>query len=65
VGEGVADGPTEGAKAKRVEKSFGLVSDSGGAVLKIFIVKAQSRIDPDGVNPCIDGTVNFMTEVVE
>jgi hypothetical protein len=65
VGEGVADGPTEGAKAKRVEKSFGLVSDSGGAVLKIFIVKAQPWIDPDGVNPCIDGTVDFATKVVE
>jgi hypothetical protein len=48
-----------------VEKSFGLVSDSGGAVLKIFIVKAQPWIDPDGVNPCIDGTVDFATEVVE
>jgi hypothetical protein len=65
VGEGVADGPTEGAKAKRVEKSFGLVSDSGGAVLEIFIVKAHPWIDPDGVDPCIDGTVDFATKVVE
>ena len=61
----MADGPTKGAKAKRVEKSFRLVSDSGSAVLKILIVKAQPWIDPDGVNPCIDGPVDFATEVVE
>jgi hypothetical protein len=65
VGEGVADGPTESPEAERVEKSFSLISDSGGAVLKIFIVKAKPWIDPDSVNPCIDGTVDFATEVVE
>jgi hypothetical protein len=48
-----------------VEKGFGLVSDSCGAVLEVLIVKAQSRIDPDGVYPCVDGTVDFATEVVE
>jgi hypothetical protein len=48
-----------------VEKSFGLVSDSGSAVLKILIVKAQTWIDPNGVNPCIDGTVDFAMKVVE
>ena len=59
MGEGMTDGPTEGAEPERVEKGFGLVSDSGGAVLKIFIVEAESRIDPDGVNPCMDSTVDF------
>lgn len=36
----VTDGPTEGAEAEGVEKGFGLVSDSGSAVLEIFVVKA-------------------------
>ena len=65
MGEGMTDGPTEGAEPERVEKGFGLVSDSGGAVLKIFIVEAESRIDPDGVNPCMDSTVDFAAKVVE
>jgi hypothetical protein len=48
-----------------VEKCFGLVSNSGSAVLKIFIVEAQSWINPDGVNPCVRSTVDFATEIVE
>ena len=61
----VTDGPTEGAEAEGVEKGFGLISDSGSAVLEIFVVKAQSGIDPDGVDTCLDSTIDFAAEVVE
>jgi hypothetical protein len=40
VGQGVADGPTESAKAKAVKKSFGLVSDAGSTVLEVAVVEA-------------------------
>ena len=40
VGEGVADGPTEGTEAESVKKGFGLVSDTGGTVLEVAVVEA-------------------------
>ncbi len=40
VGEGLADGPTQGAKAEGVQECFRLVANAGGAVLEIFVVEA-------------------------
>jgi hypothetical protein len=40
VGKGVADGPTKGTEAESMKKSFGLVTDTGGTVLKVAVVKA-------------------------
>jgi hypothetical protein len=63
--ECVAYGPTECAEAKCVEKGFGLVSDSGSAVLEIFVVEAEARVDPDGVYTCLKSSIDLAAEVVE
>ena len=65
VGEGLADGPTQSAKAEGVQECFRLVANAGGAVLEIFVVEAQAWVDPDGVHPGVDRTIDLATKVVE
>jgi hypothetical protein len=40
MGEGVTDRPAKGAKAKAMEEGFSLITDAGGTVLKVAVIKA-------------------------
>ena len=50
VGQGVADGKTERTQSERVEKSVHLVSDPGGAVCQVSIIKPQPRVEDQFVD---------------
>lgn len=65
VGKGVADGPAESTQAERVEKSFGLIANAGGAVLEVAVIKAEAGIDPDGVNAGLKGAIDLAAKIIE
>ncbi|KRP33037.1 MAG: hypothetical protein ABS32_01565 [Verrucomicrobia subdivision 6 bacterium BACL9 MAG-120820-bin42] len=65
VRKGLANGPPQRAKTKGVQECFRLVSNAGGAVLEILVVEPEARVDPDGVHPGVDRTVDLAAKVVK
>ena len=63
VGQGLADGPAEGAEAEGMEEGFGLVADAIGAVLEVAVVEAETGIDPKGGDAGGGGAVDLPLKV--
>jgi hypothetical protein len=64
MGKGMTDWPTQGAKAKGMEKRFCLIADALGTVLEVLVVKAQTWIDPDGSDSGRCGPVDLSLEIL-